>query len=107
MKVQLLNSRKNKALNREELELEVTESKTTPSRKELVERIAETVNSKPERIVIQKIEQPFGTHTNKVFARSYENRETLEKTESKHLIGRDKGEKKKPVKKKKKEPAKK
>ncbi len=107
MKVQLLNSKKNRALNREELELEVTESKTTPSRKELVERIAETAGTKPELIVIQKIEQPFGSHTNRVSARAYENRETLEKTESKHLIGRDKGEKKKPVKKKKKEPVKK
>lgn len=107
MKIQLLQSKKNKLLHREEMKLEVTESKTTPSRKELMERIAETAGTKPLLVVIQKIEQPFGTHTNKVFARAYESREMLEKTELKHLVGRDKGEKKKPTKKKKKEPEKK
>jgi small subunit ribosomal protein S24e len=107
MKIHLLQNKKNKLLRREELELEVTESKSTPSRKELLERIAETAGSKPELIVIQRIEQQFGTHTNRVSARAYENREALEKTELKHLVGRDKGEKKKPSKKKKKEPEKK
>lgn len=106
MKVTIIKTTPNPFLHRQELELQASESSTTPSRKELLEHIAQASNSKPELVTIQKIEQHFGTHTNRIWARVYENRANLEKTELKHLVGRDKGEKKKPGKKKK-EPAKK
>ena len=106
MKLSIIKDTPNKHLHRHELELHASDSKTTPSRKELVERIAQEANSKPELVAIQKIEQQFGTQTNRVWARIYENRADLEKTELKYVVGRDKGEKKKPGKKKKEAPKK-
>lgn len=99
MQIKILNRKPNRVLKREEFEFELSGSKTTPNRKELVKKIAETINSKPELVTIQKIEQAFGTQENKATARVYETQEALEKTELRHLIGRDRGAKVKPGKK--------
>ncbi|MBU0635685.1 30S ribosomal protein S24e [Candidatus Micrarchaeota archaeon] len=99
MQVKILNKKVNRLLKREEIEFTISDTPTTPSRKKLLQKIAETLNTKPEFVSIQKIEQPFGIQENKAWARVYETREALEQTESKHLMGRDRGEKVQPGKK--------
>lgn len=107
MDISIANKKTNRLLKREEFELKVSGSLLTPSRKELREKIAHTVGSKPDLVAIQRIEQQFGTHTNRVWCRAYEDAEQLKKLELRHIVGRDAGQKYKPVKKKKEPKAKK
>jgi small subunit ribosomal protein S24e len=94
MDIRITQKQKNPALQREEIEFEVKESKTTPTRKEIREKIAALIASKPELVIIEKIMTHFGSTEVTGKARAYENEEKLKKTELNHLINKSAGIKK-------------
>ncbi|MFH0954972.1 MAG: hypothetical protein V1777_02625 [Candidatus Micrarchaeota archaeon] len=89
MKIEIKKEHENKTINRREIELYVSESKTTPSRKELLEKIGDMLNQKPANLSIQKIEQQFGTQANRVWVHQYPDAATKQRFELAPLMGRD------------------
>lgn len=89
MRIEIKKETANKTVNRKEIELMVTDSKTTPSRKDLLVKIAEEMGQKPENLSIQKIEQQFGTQTNRVWVHSYPDSATKQRFELATIMGRD------------------
>ncbi len=93
MKVDIVSKEKNKLLEREEIEFEIKDSKSSPSRKEVRESIAALSETKPENVVIEEISSNFGTKDFGGKARVYDKIENLKKTELKYLSHRDNGTK--------------
>ncbi|MCD6434329.1 MAG: 30S ribosomal protein S24e [Candidatus Diapherotrites archaeon] len=90
MKLKIVERKKNPLLYREDIIAEV-EAETTPSRKELREKLAATLASKAELVIIKKIKQEFGQHKATVLAKHYESQDLLEKIEPKYIINRNLG----------------
>lgn len=106
MKVNIVSSGKNKLLDRKELEFEVQDSKTSPTRKEIVASLAALNETKPENVVIEKINSGFGAKNFTGTARIYADTGKMGKIENKHLGNRDKGIKEERKKKEKPAPGK-
>jgi small subunit ribosomal protein S24e len=101
MNVKILTRQKNPLLAREEIGFEVVEAKITPSRKELVQKIAALVNGKEDSVSIEKIEQNYGSKTIRGTAKVYADAEKMKCFEPKFKIERTFGkqeEKKEKVK---------
>jgi small subunit ribosomal protein S24e len=94
MKVNLTKRDKNPLLHREELAFEVSDTRTTPSRKDLIAKIAALTNAKPEAVVITKVEAVYGSTGAVGAAKVYESPEFLKAVESGHLTKRGLKEKK-------------
>ena len=95
MRVEITTKKDNPILGRKEIEFTVKETKITPSRKELREKIVALTNSDKKNLVIGVLEGNYGTSELKGTARIYNNPEDLKKTELKHMVTRNFGEKKK------------
>lgn len=93
MKVEITNRQKDILLNREELEFKVDDSATTPSRKDLREKVAALLNAKTELVIIEKIIKKFGSKEVRGTARVYPNEAVLKKTELPQIVGRNTGQK--------------
>lgn len=79
-------------LKREEIFFEISDFNSTPSRKEIMEKIVSETNSKPEMVVIDGIKQWFGLKKLRGTARVYEDMDTLKKIEEKFLVDRTEGQ---------------
>ncbi len=86
---------KNPLLGREEIFLAVTETKETPSRKDLRKKIAALVGANEELVMIGKIEHHFGSKKLSCKARIYESKDKMDSVEAKFIVDRNLGVKKK------------
>mgnify|MGYP001577671499 CR=1 FL=1 len=89
MELQIVSKQKNPFLKREDISFEITESATTPTRKEVRQKIAALTNAKEDALVVEKIDQTFGAHTAVGNARVYESKQAMLKTEKKYLLDRN------------------
>lgn len=103
MKVEILNEQENKLLQRKELDFLVKELKVTPSRIEIIKKIAALKGVPEENIVIEKIRQEFGKKEAKVKARIYKEKNQLMKIEAKYVLERGKKKAQTPEKEEKKD----
>ncbi|MDD5148005.1 MAG: 30S ribosomal protein S24e [Candidatus ainarchaeum sp.] len=94
MDVKITQKQKNPVFHREEITFEVRESKATPTRKELREKIAALTGAKPELVIIEKISTRFGSTFVGGKALAYEEEKGMQKTELGHLINKSAGIKK-------------
>jgi len=95
MKLEIIGKNENKAMQRDELVMEASDTKLSPSRKELKPKIAAMVNAKEETVVIESIKHKFGSRQATIKANIYKNPEALKAAGQKHLVERDSGKKKK------------
>ncbi|PIU21575.1 MAG: hypothetical protein COT15_01630 [Candidatus Diapherotrites archaeon CG08_land_8_20_14_0_20_34_12] len=86
MDVRILDENDNKVLKRKEIKFEVHGLKTSPSRKDLIKKIAALKNAKEENVIIGKILHKFGETKIKADARIYANKEDLKKIEVKPVV---------------------
>lgn len=98
MNIDLVAKKENKTMQRHELEFKVKEAKITPSRKELLPKIAAMAGAKESLAVIKSIMHPFGAKEATVKANVYENENALKKAEPLHLLERGTGKKKEQAK---------
>ena len=103
MELELTGKKENKALQRQEVELEIKDVKLMPSRKELKPKIAALLGAKEELTVIESIDHTFGTTSGQIKVHVYENEEAMKKIAPAYLIERDAGKKKKKGEEEKKE----
>ncbi len=94
MRLDITKREKNPLLHREEIYFQVTESKITPSRKEVRAKIAALVNAKEELVIIDKIESEFGKKEFKGYVKVYESKEFRDQVDLPYLSKRIKEEEK-------------
>ena len=94
MQLEITSKSENKLLNRVEAEFTVKECKVTPARKDLRGKVAALIDSKEPLVIIDRLEQSFGSQEVKGTARAYKDEEILKKTEAEYLIARNEGRKK-------------
>ncbi|MFH1257777.1 MAG: hypothetical protein ABIG96_03885 [Candidatus Micrarchaeota archaeon] len=70
MEMQVLEEKANDVLGRREIIVKIP-VESTPSRKDVMKALQAHFTAAEEQIVIDKIEQPFGTKSVKVFAKIY------------------------------------
>jgi len=94
MDLKIEKEREDKVFGRTEIDFVIEDAKTTPSRKELKQRISALKNSKEELISIDFVRQSFGEHIAKGKAFVYSNEERLKRIEPEFLAKREKEAKK-------------
>ncbi len=101
MNLEIEGRHKNTLLQREEIQFEVLDSKTTPTRKEIRTKLAAQLGAKEELLIIDEIDHEFGSTVVTGFAKLYENMEALQQLEAEHMVRKQTGEKKVKAEKKK------
>jgi len=109
MELEITDKKTNPLLKRTEVQfLTRHENEGTPNRKLICSELADTLNTKPENIIIDSITSSFGSNISKGYAKAYSNREQAESVERKFQLKRNNVQgtpKKKEGKKEKPEPA--
>lgn len=86
----------NNVIGRRELTLKVYHMGSgTPSRKEIIKAVVESLGVKDNLVVVRKISTVYGAGISNVKLHIYNSREVLEKIEPKYLLDRDAGTKQK------------
>lgn len=88
MKLEIVEKRENKLLNREEIKLDVVFDNSPPTRLELLNTLSDTFKVPKERIVIVKMLARFGIKLLNVHCHLYKSVEDLKKYENKYIIKR-------------------
>jgi small subunit ribosomal protein S24e len=88
MEIQIIKDKTNSLLNRREISLRVKD-KSTPSRIEVKGKLAALLNSKPELIVIERLDTIYGKQELMGTACIYHAEERLKQLAHQHLIARD------------------
>ncbi len=88
MEVQIIKDKKNPILKRREISFKVKE-KVTPPRIEVKAKLAALLNSKPELIVIERLDTVYGKQELIGTGCIYETEERLKQLAHQHLVARD------------------
>ncbi len=107
MKLEIIETKKNPLLFREEIKFNVIDANQTPKRTEIIEKISAHTNTDKKNIIIKEIKTSYGSTKVTGTARIYETVEAMKKIESKYLIERSQGKEEKPKEIEKKEEPKK
>ncbi|MFU8767884.1 MAG: hypothetical protein ACNA7I_09545 [Candidatus Methanoperedens sp.] len=89
MEIDIITDKTNLSLKRRDVSI-VVKSKSTPSRLEVKNKLAALLDSKPELIVVNRLNSEFGKQETVGTAGIYENVELLKNVALGHLAGRDK-----------------
>ncbi|MDW7727312.1 MAG: hypothetical protein SCH70_09465 [Candidatus Methanoperedens sp.] len=89
MEIDIITDKTNLSLKRRDVSI-VVKSKSTPSRLEVKNKLAALLDSKPELIVVNRLNPEFGKQETVGTAGIYENVELLKNVALGHLAGRDK-----------------
>ena len=101
MNIEIEGRHKNSLLQREEIQFEVLNIKSTPTRKEIRSKLAAQLGAKEELLIVDEIEHEFGSTVVTGFAKLYDSPEALKQLEAEHMVRKQTGEKKAKVEKKK------
>jgi len=86
MELQIIQEKENNLLSRKEVSAKIMFDGTTPSRKDVQKELAKAIKAKEDMLVIQKIDNGFGTTTAKITANVYSDAKMLERIERKNLV---------------------
>ena len=91
MELKIIDENKNVLLKRKEITFEVNHSQTkgTPSRVELRNKLAEMLKTKPELVYIKRVETKMGTMRATGKANTYDSIEQAKRVEPKYIIARN------------------
>ncbi|PWB51328.1 MAG: 30S ribosomal protein S24e [Candidatus Methanoperedenaceae archaeon] len=88
MEIQIIKDKTNPLLNRREISV-VVKNKTTATRIELKNKLAALLNSKPELIVVERLDTIYGKQEMNGTASLYQTEERLKQLAHQHLVARD------------------
>ena len=89
MEINIITDKVNAALKRRDVSISV-KSESTPSRVEVKNKLAAMLDSKPELIVVNKLNTEFGKQETVGTVSIYEDEDNLKNVSLGHLAGRDK-----------------
>ena len=92
MEFQTLKERDMKLLSRKRYTIMIDNKGATPSRVELVEKLAEHFKTKPELVVIKHIYSQYGKSKTKLIVNIYKDKEKMELFEHADLLKKHRGE---------------
>ena len=104
MELSITSNKENKLLGRREIEFNVVQEGSTPSKNEIKAELCKKLNIDPESVIIVKVDQSTGVKQGHGFAHAYSSKEMIEKFEPDYLVSRMKGIKGAKVQKEKKGP---
>ncbi|MCF7860739.1 hypothetical protein K9M79_00715 [Candidatus Woesearchaeota archaeon] len=81
MDFKVISEKDNSMLNRKELIAEIIFDAKTPSRAQLVDKVAEAVKADRKLIIVKKIDMKFGQRKATITIRIYKNKELLDRYE--------------------------
>ena len=96
MRIDITKKHENNLLGRQEVDFIVKESSTTPSRKELREKIAALLGANEKHLVVDVYDTTFGTSEVKGTARVYKDENNMKKSELEYVVSRNFGKPEKP-----------
>jgi small subunit ribosomal protein S24e len=79
--MEILQNKKNNLLHREEVVISL-ESKSTPSKNEVIKEVSEKMKKPAENIVIEKIDGKYGERKVKIYAKIYDELKFRDKFET-------------------------
>ncbi|MBR1369693.1 30S ribosomal protein S24 [Methanocalculus chunghsingensis] len=88
MEITITNDTRNELLYRKEVEFTMTYEGATPSRKQIIGKIAALLNAKEETMVLDPIKTRFGSCDATGVTRIYDTVEARDRTERPYLINR-------------------
>ncbi len=88
MEITITNDTRNELLYRKEVEFTMTYEGATPSRKQIIGKIAALLNAKEETMVLDPVRTRFGSCDAAGNARIYDTVEARDRTERSYLINR-------------------
>ncbi len=88
MKVKILKSADRPLLSRQRIFAEVEFEAAVPARQDIIKSIAEQSGTKPELVVVKKIDPSFGSHKASVAAYVYKNKADLDRIEEKKKLAK-------------------
>ena len=103
----ITSDKENKLLGRREINFNIVQEGSTPSKKDIRVEICKKLNLDPETVIIVKVDQSTGVRQGIGVAHAYKSKEQIAKQEPSHLVDRMNGVKGTKVKKEKKAEAKK
>ncbi|MFP4655956.1 MAG: hypothetical protein ACLFNK_00045 [Candidatus Woesearchaeota archaeon] len=95
MKIEILKEKDMPLLSRKRYSLITESDKHTPSRKELLKKVAENLKTKPELVVIKHIYTKYGSKEVKIIANVYDNKKDKDLIEKEYLLKKNSLEEKK------------
>ncbi len=91
MEFKILEKKENPLLHRIEVKFEVSHPKSkTPSRDDVRNLLAANLNADKSRVILDKIETPFGSTLSRGFAKIYDSVEDAKKIEPEYVLIRNK-----------------
>ncbi|HLC36275.1 MAG TPA: 30S ribosomal protein S24e [archaeon] len=94
MKLEVIKRQKNPELHREEINLEVLETKTTPNINQVAEKLAALNNVDRKLVAVDRILSSFGSTKFNAYAKIYESEELKNKIENPYVLRKNKKEEK-------------
>lgn len=90
MSVNITSKTENKALERKEIQAEITFDGPTPTRDELRKAISVKIGADPDLLILREVNGTYGRKSVTVLAHAYSSKEVLMSTEPEHIRKRDK-----------------
>ncbi|MDO8627607.1 MAG: 30S ribosomal protein S24e [Candidatus Diapherotrites archaeon] len=106
MKLELVKNNENSLLSRKEIDFLVEDVKTTPSRKDIVEKLAAQLGCEKSLVIVDNIKTIYGQTSVTGFAKVYKDKKALDRTELAFKLKRHNAEGAKEEKKAEAKPAK-
>jgi small subunit ribosomal protein S24e len=88
MDINIKNKKENKLLNRTEVEFEVSYESSTPSRQQVIQKLAALLKVKSNLVILSELRSDFGNKKAKAKANIYVDEETMQDIEREYLIKR-------------------
>lgn len=89
MDIKIVSKHKNPFLEREEIIFEGQTDKQTPSRKDIKERLIALTNSSADKMLVEKIENNFGSHEFSGTAFVYNDADKMKKTHKAYMLKKE------------------
>ncbi len=105
MEIEIESMKENKLLDRVEINFKLVHEGGTPSRKKIIDSLAEKLGEKNKIIIIDWMKSRYGVSETLGYAKIYPSKKSAEKIEAKYLLKRNFGEPKKPAEKPEEKPA--
>lgn len=91
--MEILEQKRNDLFKRNEVTARKRSNTGTPNRKELLKELAGDLKVGADKIVIDKVDQQYGSKTATVYAKVYDSAENLKATEPHYKLERTEGKK--------------
>lgn len=89
MNIDIIEDKENRLLNRREIKFRVNHDGPTPSREDARKELVSFLKTKPELLIIERMNSEFGKRETLGYAKLYETEERVKEVEHQHIFLRN------------------